>query len=79
MLARIYQSIAQETEFELQSMKKETVGTVELLDQFYRVEVSHQQHAQIEDTETTRQHQINNNWFHYGRFTEHIFAGYVRF
>ena len=28
-----------ETEFELQSMKKETVGTAELLDQFYRVEV----------------------------------------
>ena len=31
--------IAQETEFQLQSMKKETVGTAELLDQFYRVEV----------------------------------------
>ena len=30
----------QETEFELQSMKKESAGTVELLDQFFRVEVS---------------------------------------
>ena len=29
-----------ETEFELQSMKKESAGTVELLDQFFRVEVS---------------------------------------
>ena len=31
--------IAKETEFELQSMKKETAGTAEMLDQFYRVEV----------------------------------------
>ena len=29
-----------EIEFELQSMKKESAGTVELLDQFFRVEVS---------------------------------------
>jgi len=28
----------EETEFELQSMKKDTAGTAELLDQFYRVE-----------------------------------------
>ena len=38
------ESITQETEFELQSMKKETVGTAELLDQFYRVEVGDQDH-----------------------------------
>ena len=36
--------IAKETEFELQSMKKDTAGTAELLDQFYRVEVGLQQH-----------------------------------
>ena len=45
MFARIYKSIAQETEFELQSMKKETVGTAELLDQFYKVEVGDQPDA----------------------------------
>lgn len=41
--------IAKETEFELQSMKKDTAGTAELLDQFYRVEVGHQQDFLVED------------------------------
>ena len=44
MAKSLKESITQETEFELQSMKKETVGTAELLDQFYRVEVGDQDH-----------------------------------
>ena len=37
---------SKETEFELQSMKKETAGTAELLDQFFRVEVGVRQYTE---------------------------------
>ena len=63
--------IAKETEFELQSMKKDTAGTAELLDQFYRVEVGHQQDFLVEDK--------NDSISNFDRLTEQSFAGYVRF